>query len=245
MRSKAVPVNGRSLFRFYTQPLNPNQNFNCQSFNHKNVTPVNGLIGKKIGMTSIFDKTGKNVACTIIEAGPCVVTQVLTEDTDGYSALQLAYGERKASNTPAALAGHYEKAGTAPKHKALEFREMNLPKSLGELVTVSEVFEEGDKVSIVGTSKGKGFQGVVKRHGFGGVMEQTHGQHNRLRAPGSLGNSSFAAKVMKGMRMAGQTGNNRVKVRRLQVLKIFPDQNLILIKGAVPGHKGAYVIIEK
>ena len=206
---------------------------------------MNGLIGKKIGMTSIFDNNGKNVACTIIEAGPCVVTQVLNDDTDGYSALQLAYGERKASKTPAALAGHFEKAGTAPKHKVLEFRGMNVEKSLGDLVTVSEVFQEGDKVSVVGTSKGKGFQGVVRRHGFGGVMEQTHGQHNRLRAPGSLGNSSFAAKVMKGMRMAGQMGNKQIKVRRLQVLKIFPDQNLLLIKGAVPGHKGAYVVIEK
>lgn len=206
---------------------------------------MNGLIGKKIGMTSIFDNNGKNVACTIIEAGPCVVTQVLNDDPDGYSALQLAYGERKASRTPAALAGHFEKAGTAPKHKVLEFRNMTLDKSLGDLVTVAEVFQEGDKVSVVGTSKGKGFQGVVKRHGFGGVMEQTHGQHNRLRAPGSLGNSSFAAKVMKGMRMAGQMGNKRIKVRRLQILKVFPDQNLLLIKGAVPGHKGAYVVIEK
>lgn len=206
---------------------------------------MNGLIGKKIGMTSIYDNNGKNVACTIIEAGPCVVTQVLNDDSDGYSALQLAYGERKASKTPAALAGHFEKAGTAPKHKVLEFRNMTLDKSLGDLVTVAEVFQEGDKVSVVGTSKGKGFQGVVKRHGFGGVMEQTHGQHNRLRAPGSLGNSSFAAKVMKGMRMAGQMGNKRIKVRRLQILKVFPDQNLLLIKGAVPGHKGAYVVIEK
>ena len=206
---------------------------------------MNGLIGKKIGMTSIYDNNGKNVACTIIEAGPCVVTQVLDEGTDGYAALQLAYGERKAAKTPAAMAGHFEKAGTAPKHKVLEFRDMNLEKSLGDLITVSEVFQEGDKVSVVGTSKGKGFQGVVRRHGFGGVMEQTHGQHNRLRAPGSLGNSSFAAKVMKGMRMAGQMGNVRVKVRRLQVLKVFPDQNLLLVKGAVPGHKGAYVIIEK
>lgn len=206
---------------------------------------MNGLIGKKIGMTSVFDKSGKNVACTIIEAGPCVVTQVRTEDTDGYSALRLAYGERKASKTPAALATHFEKAGTAPKHKVLEFRDMTLDKSLGDLVKVEDVFQEGDKVSIVGTTKGKGFQGVVKRHGFGGVMQQTHGQHNRLRAPGSLGNSSFAAKVMKGMRMAGQTGNKRVKVRRLQILKVFPEQNLLLIKGAVPGHKGAYVVIEK
>jgi len=206
---------------------------------------VNGLIGKKIGMTSIFDKNGKNVACTIIEAGPCVVTQVLVEDTDGYAALQLAYGERKVKNTPAPLLGHFEKAGTAPKQKVLEFRNMNLPKSLGDIVTVSEIFAEGDDVNVTGTSKGKGFQGVVKRHGFGGIMQQTHGQHNRLRAPGSLGNSSFAAKVMKGMRMAGQTGNANVKVRRLKVLKVFPDQNLILVKGAVPGHRGAYVVIEK
>ncbi|MBL7776044.1 MAG: 50S ribosomal protein L3 [Saprospiraceae bacterium] len=206
---------------------------------------MNGLIGKKIGMTSIYDATGKNVACTIIEAGPCVVTQVLSPEKDGYSALQLAYGERKPSKTPAAMAGHFEKAGTAPKHQVLEFRDMNLNKALGDLVTVEDVFQEGDKVSIVGTSKGKGFQGVVKRHGFGGVMEQTHGQHNRLRAPGSLGNSSFAAKVMKGMRMAGQTGNKRVKVRRLKVLKVFPEQNILVIKGAIPGHKGAYVVIEK
>jgi large subunit ribosomal protein L3 len=206
---------------------------------------VNGLIGKKIGMTSIYDKNGKNVACTIIEAGPCVVTQVLTEDKDGYTALQLAYGERKIKNTPAALIGHFEKAGTAPKSEVLEFRDMNIAKSLGDLIKVEEVFQEGDKVNVSGTNKGKGFQGVVKRHGFGGIMQQTHGQHNRLRAPGSLGNSSFAAKVMKGMRMAGQMGNVEMKVRRLQVLKVFPEQNLILIKGAVPGHKGAFVVIEK
>lgn len=206
---------------------------------------MNGLIGKKIGMTSIFDGNGKNVACTIIEAGPCVVTQVLNEDTDGYAALQLAYGERKVKNTPAPLLGHFEKAGTAPKQRVLEFRNMTLDKSLGDLVTVAEVFAEGDSINVLGTSKGKGFQGVVKRHGFGGVMQQTHGQHNRLRAPGSLGNSSFAAKVMKGMRMAGQMGNVNVKVRRLKVLKVFPDQNLIIVKGAVPGHKGALVVLEK
>jgi large subunit ribosomal protein L3 len=206
---------------------------------------VNGLIGKKVGMTSVYDNNGKNVAVTIIEAGPCIVTQVRNEDTDGYSALQLAFGERKPKNTPAPLAGHFEKAGTAPKHKVLEFRDMNLPKSLGEIITVSDVFAEGDKVVVTGTSKGKGFQGVVRRHGFGGVMQQTHGQHNRLRAPGSLGNSSFAAKVFKGMRMGGHMGNEQVKVRRLQIIKVFPDQNLILIKGAVPGHKGAYVVIEK
>jgi large subunit ribosomal protein L3 len=206
---------------------------------------VNGLIGKKIGMTSIYDNNGKNVACTIIEAGPCVVTQIRTEENDGYSALQLAYGERKAKHTTKALMGHFKAAGLEePLYKVQEFRNMT-GKSLGDEVKVEELFQEGDKVVVTGTSKGKGFQGVVKRHGFGGVMEQTHGQHNRLRAPGSLGNSSFAAKVMKGMRMAGHMGSDQVKVRRLQVLKVFPDQNLILIKGAVPGHKGSYLTIEK
>ncbi|MEZ4919261.1 MAG: 50S ribosomal protein L3 [Saprospiraceae bacterium] len=206
---------------------------------------MNGLIGKKIGMTSIFDKNGKNVACTIIEAGPCVVTQVRTPDSDGYSAVQLAYGERKEKNTPRALMGHFKQAGTGPKSQVIEFRDMSLDKSLGDVVKVDEIFAEGDKISVVGTSKGKGFQGVVKRHGFGGVGQQTHGQHNRGRAPGSLGNASYAAKVMKGMRMAGQTGSERVKVRRLQILKVFPDQNLVLIKGAVPGHKGSIVYLEK
>ncbi|MBN8683624.1 MAG: 50S ribosomal protein L3 [Chitinophagales bacterium] len=206
---------------------------------------MNGLIGKKLGMTSIYDNNGKNVACTIIEVGPCVVTQVRTQENDGYEALQLAYGERKLKNTPAPLKGHFEKAGTEPLYKVREFRNMNLSKSLGDEVKLEEVFNEGDRVIVTGTSKGKGFQGVVKRHGFGGVMQQTHGQHNRLRAPGSLGNSSFAAKVMKGMRMAGHMGADQVKVRRLQVLKVFPDQNLLLVKGAIPGHKGAYVTIEK
>jgi large subunit ribosomal protein L3 len=207
---------------------------------------VNGLIGKKIGMTSIYDSNGKNVAVTIIEAGPCVVTQIRTEETDGYSALQLAFGDRKVKNTPKALMGHFKKAGVEePLHKVQEFRDSNLSKNLGDEVTVTDVFAEGDKVVVTGTSKGKGFQGVVRRHGFGGVMQQTHGQHNRLRAPGSLGNSSFAAKVMKGMRMGGHMGNDQVKVRKLQILKVFPEQNIILIKGAIPGHKGAYVTIEK
>ncbi len=207
---------------------------------------MNGLIGKKIGMTSIYDNNGKNVACTIIEAGPCVVTQVRTEETDGYTALQLAFGTRKTKNTPKALMGHFKKANLEePLHKVLEFRDMNTAKALGDEVTIQDVFNEGDKVVVTGTSKGKGFQGVVKRHGFGGVMQQTHGQHNRLRAPGSLGNSSFAAKVMKGMRMGGHMGQDQVKVRKLQILKVFPDENIILIKGAVPGHKGAYVTIEK
>lgn len=207
---------------------------------------MNGLIGKKIGMTSIYDSAGKNVAVTIIEAGPCVVTQVRTEETDGYSALQLAFGHRKTKNTPKPLMGHFKKAGLEePLHRVLEFRDMSLSKSLGDEVTVADVFAEGDKVVVTGTSKGKGFQGVVKRHGFGGVMQQTHGQHNRLRAPGSLGNSSFAAKVMKGMRMGGHMGHAQVKVRKLQIIKVFPDQNILLIKGAIPGHKGAYVTIEK
>ena len=207
---------------------------------------MNGLIGKKIGMTSIYDNNGKNVAVTIIEAGPCVVTQVRTEENDGYSALQLAYGDRKVKNTPKPLMGHFKKAGLEePLHKVQEFRDMSLGKNLGDEVTIADVFAEGDKVVVTGTSKGKGFQGVVRRHGFGGVMQQTHGQHNRLRAPGSLGNSSFAAKVMKGMRMAGHMGQDQVKVRKLQIIKVFPDQNIILIKGAIPGHKGAYVTIEK
>jgi large subunit ribosomal protein L3 len=207
---------------------------------------VNGLIGKKIGMTSIYDTNGKNVAVTIIEAGPCVVTQVRTEANDGYTALQLAFGDRKTKNTPKPLMGHFKKAGLEePLHKVQEFRDMDLSKNLGDEISVADVFAEGDKVVVTGTSKGKGFQGVVKRHGFGGVMQQTHGQHNRLRAPGSLGNSSFAAKVMKGMRMGGHMGHAQVKVRKLQIIKVFPDQNILLIKGAIPGHKGAYVTIEK
>ncbi|HRI62254.1 MAG TPA: 50S ribosomal protein L3 [Saprospiraceae bacterium] len=207
---------------------------------------MNGLIGKKIGMTSIYDNNGKNVAVTIIEAGPCVVTQVRTEENDGYTALQLAFGDRKTKNTPKPLMGHFKKAGLEePLHKVQEFRDMGLDKNLGDEITVADVFAEGDKVVVTGTSKGKGFQGVVRRHGFGGVMQQTHGQHNRLRAPGSLGNSSFAAKVMKGMRMGGHMGHDQVKVRKLQILKVFPDQNILLIKGAIPGHKGAYVTIEK
>jgi large subunit ribosomal protein L3 len=241
--TEAVPESGNSLF-FIPRSLRGFLNKNYRS-NHKQRYTVDGLIGKKIGMTSIYDGTGKNVACTIIEAGPCVVTQVLNQDGDGYDALQLSYGERKPKNTPAALRGHFERAGTAPKRKVLEFRDMKLSKNLGDLVTVSEVFAEGDKINVIGISKGKGFQGVVKRHGFGGVMQQTHGQHNRLRAPGSLGNSSFAAKVMKGMRMAGHMGAETVKLRRLKVLKVFPEQNLILVKGAVPGHKGSLVVLEK
>ncbi|NRB64840.1 MAG: 50S ribosomal protein L3 [Saprospiraceae bacterium] len=206
---------------------------------------MNGLLGKKIGMTSIFDDAGKNIACTVVEAGPCVVTQVKTEETDGYNALQIGYGEAKEKNTSQALRGHFEKASTTPKRKLVEFRDFDIEKAIGDVIKVDEVFTEGDLVSAVGTSKGKGFQGVVKRHNFRGVNDATHGQHNRQRAPGSIGAASYPARVFKGMRMAGQDGNRRVKVQNLQVLKVFPDKNLILVKGAIPGHKGSYVILEK
>ncbi len=211
----------------------------------QNRSTVKGLIGKKIGMTSIFDATGRNQACTVIELGPCVVTQVKTTDSDGYNALQLAFGEMKEKNASQPLRGHFAAAGTAPKRKLVEFRDFEIDKSLGDTIRVDEVFEEGEKISAVGISKGKGFQGVVKRHGFGGVGQRTHGQHNRGRAPGSIGASSYPSKVFKGMRMAGQTGNKRIKTGNLRVLRILADQNVILIKGAVPGHKGAFVILEK
>jgi large subunit ribosomal protein L3 len=209
------------------------------------ISIVNGIIGKKIGMTSIFDEQGNNIACTVIEAGPCVVTQVKTEDADGYNALQIAYGEAKEKNTSNPMKGHFANANTAPKAKVLEVKNFDISKSLGDTITVDEVFAPGDKVSVVGQSKGKGFQGVVKRHGFGGVGQATHGQHNRLRAPGSIGACSYPAKVFKGMRMGGRMGNERVKTRNLKVLQLFPDRNIILIKGAIPGPKGGFVIIEK
>lgn len=196
-------------------------------------------------MTSIFTNAGRNVACTVVQVNPNVITQVKTEDSDGYNALQLGYGDAKVKNTSRAMAGHFEKASTGPKRKVAEFRDFEIDKSLGEIVKVDEVFGEGDVVSAVGTSKGKGFQGVVKRHGFHGVGDATHGQHNRLRAPGSIGQSSTPSRVYKGMKMGGQTGNRRVKMRNLEVIKIFPDENLMLIKGAIPGHKGSFVIIEK
>jgi large subunit ribosomal protein L3 len=205
---------------------------------------MSGIIGKKVGMTSIFDETGKNIPCTVIEAGPCVVTQVRSVETDGYGAVQLAYGDRKEKNTPAPLKGHFQKAGTAPKSKLVEFKTFEDQKNLGDTVTV-EIFAAGDFVDVVGTSKGKGFQGVVKRHGFSGVGMQTHGQHNRLRAPGSLGASSWPSRVFKGMRMAGQTGNARVKVQNLEVLKVYPEQNLLVVKGSIPGAKGSFVIVDK
>lgn len=207
---------------------------------------MNGFIGKKIGMTSIFDSKGRNIPCTVIEAGPCVVTQLKDDETDGYSALQLAFGEAKVKNTPKPLQGHFKKAGTGPKSKVAEFRDFDaVQKNLGDVIKVEEIFAEGDIVHAVGTSKGKGFQGVVKRHGFSGVGMQTHGQHNRGRAPGSVGASSFPSKVVKGLRMAGRDGGSQVKIKNLEVVKIFPEHNLILVKGAVPGHKGAVVILEK
>lgn len=207
---------------------------------------MNGLIGKKIGMTSIFEKDGRNIACTVIELGPCVVTQVKTEKSDGYDAVQLGYAEAKVKNTSRAMQGHFNTVKTTPKRRVVEFRDFDIvEKAAGEEITVDEVFEEGDIISAIGTSKGKGFQGVVKRHGFKGVNDATHGQHNRQRAPGSIGAASYPAKVFKGMRMGGRDGGDRIKVRNLEVIKIFTDKNLILVKGAVPGHKGAYVILEK
>ena len=207
---------------------------------------MNGLIGKKVGMTSIFDDKGNAIAVTVVELGPNIVTQVKTESTDGYSALQVAFGEAKEKNTTKQLMGHFKKAGVEGSLKQIvEFRNSGMNKQLGETITVAEIFAEGDKVVAIGTSKGKGFQGVVKRHGFGGVGQATHGQHNRLRAPGSIGASSFPSKVFKGMRMGGRMGGDRVSVSGLKVAKIFPDQNLILIKGAIPGCKGSFLIIEK
>jgi large subunit ribosomal protein L3 len=205
---------------------------------------MKGIIGKKIGMTSIFDPGGRQTACTIIEAGPCVVTQVKTKDTDGYSALQLAFGDKKDKHATKAEKNHFSKASTSAKKFVKEFRDFSIEKNIGESITV-DIFAEGDKVEVVGTTKGKGFQGVVKRHGFHGVGQQTHGQHDRQRAPGSLGNSSDAARVMKGMKMAGRTGGDRVKLKGLKVLKVFPDKNYILISGAVPGHIGSIVLIQK
>ncbi len=196
-------------------------------------------------MTSIFDEAGRNVSCTVVEAGPCVVTQVKSEDSDGYQALQIGFGEAKSKQTTNPLQGHFDRANTTPKRKLVEFRDSTVEKELGDTITVDEVLAEGDIVDVVGTSKGKGFQGVVKRHGFRGVNDATHGQHNRQRAPGSIGAASYPAKVFKGMRMAGQTGNRRTKVRNLEVLKLFPEKNLVLLKGAIPGHKGSLVIIEK
>ena len=203
---------------------------------------MSGLIGKKIGMTSIFDENGKNMPCTVIEAGPCVVTQVRTKEVDGYEALQLGFDDKKTAIK--AAEGHAKKAGTVAKRKVAEFQGFEEDYKLGDTITV-EHFIEGEFVDVSGTSKGKGFQGVVKRHGFAGVGQATHGQHNRLRAPGSIGAASYPARVFKGMRMAGQMGNEKVKVQNLKVLKVVAEKNLLVVKGCVPGHKNAYVMIQK
>ena len=205
---------------------------------------MKGIIGKKIGMTSVFTPDGKQTPCTIIEAGPCTVTQVKTQTTDGYNATQIAFGDRKEKHSNSALNKHFEKANTSAKKFVKEFRDYSLEKSLGDSITV-DIFSEGEKVDVVGTTKGKGFQGVVKRHGFHGVGEQSHGQHDRQRAPGSIGNSSDASRVFKGMRMAGRMGTDRVKIKGLKVIKIFPDKNYILVNGSVPGHNGSIVLIQK
>jgi len=210
---------------------------------------MSGIIGKKVGMTSVFTEDGKNTAATLIQAGPCVITQIKNEETDGYKAIQLSYDDKKEKNTSKAMMGHFKKAGATPKRKVVEFRDFRVEfeggVQVGQEVIAGEVFHEGDFVDAIGKSKGKGFQGVVKRHGFGGVGQSTHGQHNRLRAPGAIGACSYPARVFKGLRMAGQTGGQRVKILNLRVLKIIKEQNLILVSGAVPGAKNSYVILEK
>jgi large subunit ribosomal protein L3 len=205
---------------------------------------MSGLIGRKIGMTSLFDENGKNIPCTVIEAGPCIVTQVRTEEVDGYSALQLGFDDKKAKSSNKSLEGHFKKAGTTAKKKVVEFQGFEGAYKLGDSISVSH-FEEGEFVDVSGVSKGKGFQGVVKRHGFAGVGQATHGQHNRLRAPGSIGAASYPARVFKGMRMAGRMGGDKVKVQNLRVLKVVAEKNLLVVKGAIPGHKNAFVTIQK
>ena len=207
---------------------------------------MSGIIGKKVGMTSIFDAKGKNLPCTVIEAGPCYVTQIKTKEVDGYEAIQLAYDDKKDKHTTMSLKGHFAKAGVTPKRKVVEFTrfEIGHQKKFGDVVSV-DVFEEGEFVDVVGISKGKGFQGVVRRHGFAGVGGKTHGQHNRLRAPGSVGASSWPSRVFKGIRMAGQMGDKRVKILNLEIVKIVKDKNILLVKGAIPGANGSYVIIER
>lgn len=206
---------------------------------------MSGLIGRKIGMTSIFGANGKYVPCTVLEAGPCVVTQVRTVENDGYSAIQLAYGEKKEKHTTKALQGHFKKASTTPKRKLAEFKGFDTPKNLGDVLNAADIFTDGEFVDIISNSKGKGFQGVVKRHGFSGVGGQTHGQHDRLRAPGSLGNSSTGARVVPGKRMAGRMGGKRVKSINLEIVKVIAEKNLVLVKGAVAGSNGTFVLIEK
>jgi large subunit ribosomal protein L3 len=208
-----------------------------------------GIIGKKIGMTSVFGPEGVNIACTVIEAGPCVVTQVKSDETDGYRAVQLAFGEKKEKNTSKAIVGHLKKANTTPKKSLVEFRDFRSEYDgmveLGKEIRIQDVFVEGDFVDAIGISKGKGFQGVVKRHNFAGVGGQTHGQHNRLRAPGSMGNASFASRVPKGKRLGGRMGTDRVKLTNLRVVKIMAEQNLIIVSGSVPGPKNSTVILQK
>lgn len=206
---------------------------------------MSGLIGKKIGMTSVYNADGQALACTVIETGPCVVTQVRSVEKDGYAAVQLGFGEKKEKHTNKPEMGHFKKAGTTPKRKLVEFKEFERALNLGDTLTAADVFGEGDFVDVVGTAKGRGFQGVVKRHGFGGVGGQTHGQHNRGRHPGSIGACSFPSRVFKGLRMAGRMGGNRVKVQNLRVLRIMPEQNLLVVSGSIPGAKNSYVIIEK
>lgn len=208
-----------------------------------------GIIGRKVGMTSVFGSNGESIPVTVIEAGPCVVSQVRNVETDGYKAVQLAYGERKEKNTSKAMIGHFKKANTTPKRNLVEFRDFRSEFDgiieLGKEINIQDVFKEGDYLDAVGTSKGRGFQGVVKRHGFSGVGGQTHGQHNRLRAPGSMGNASFASRVVKGKRLAGRMGGERVKLLNLRVVKIMQDQNLILVSGSVPGAKNSTIILQK
>ena len=205
---------------------------------------MSGLIGKKIGMTSIYDEKGKNIPCTVLEVGPCVVTQVRTEEVDGYKALQLGFDDAKDKSTNKAQKGHAKKAGTNVKRKVVEFKGFDEVYKLGDTITVSH-FIEGEYVDVSGISKGKGYQGVVKRHGFGGVGQSTHGQHNRLRAPGSIGAASYPARVFKGLKMAGRMGGEKVKVENLRVVKVLPEKNILVLKGCVPGHKNAYITIEK
>jgi large subunit ribosomal protein L3 len=206
---------------------------------------MSGIIGKKIGMTTVFGEDGKSIPCTLIEAGPCVVTQVKSVEKDGYKAVQLAFGEKREKSTTKALAGHYKKAGTTPKIKLVEFKEFEKEFNLGDKIVISDIFNVGDFIDAIGTSKGKGFQGVVKRHGFAGVGGQTHGQHNRARHAGSIGSCSYPARVFPGMRMAGRMGNARVKIQNLKVVKMLADKNLIVISGAVPGANNSFVILEK
>jgi len=206
---------------------------------------MSGIIGKKVGMTSVYDAVGNYISCTVIEAGPCVITQIKTVETDGYKAVQLAFDDKKEKSTTKPLLGHFKKAGVSPKRKLVEFKGFENELSLGQALAAQDIFQEGDFVDVIGTAKGRGFQGVVKRHGFAGVGGQTHGQHNRARHAGSIGACSFPARVFKGTRMAGRMGNNRVKVQNLQILKVYPEHNLLVVSGSVPGSKNSYVLIEK